>query len=303
MARVGIVIVNYNGKTDTLDCLESLTKLSTIDYRLRTTVVDNGSMDGSIEAINEAFPKVELLKSGRNLGFTGGNNLGIKAALKGGADYVLLLNNDTLVAPDFLKHLLAVVKNNPQIGIVAPKIYFAAGYEFHKNRYKKAQLGKVIWYAGGLIDWRNMYGSHRGVDQVDTGQFDELTETDFATGCCMLIRAEVFSKIGFLDDRLFLYLEDLDFSLRAKRVGYRIIYVPQARIWHKNAAGSGVGSPLHDYYLARNRQLIGRRYAPWRTKFALLRESLKRLFVGRKWEKIGIKDFYLGKFGKGSYAA
>jgi hypothetical protein len=303
MTKVSIIIVNYNCKVNTLDCLGSLKKLAAGRWQLETLVVDNGSSDGLIAAVKEEFPQVEIVELKENAGFTGGNNAGIKLAMNRGADYILLLNNDTIVSADFLSRLLAAAEKDSQVGITVPKIYFAAGYEFHKDRYKKSERGKVIWYAGGKIDWGNMYGSHRGVDQVDTGQFDEPTETDFATGCCMLVKTEVFKTIGYLDNRLFLYLEDLDFSLRAKREGYQIVYVPRSYIWHKNAGSSGSGSHLHDYYLTRNRLWIGWRYAPWRTKLALFRESLGRLFGGRKWEKIGIRDFYLGKFGRGSYAA
>jgi len=303
MTKVSIIIINYNGKENTLACLKSLKKLQATSYKLQAIVVDNGSSDGSVAAVKEEFPQVEIVELKQNAGFTGGNNVGIKLAMNRGADYILLLNNDTIASADFLSRLLAAAEKDSQVGITVPKIYFAAGYEFHKDRYRKSERDKVIWYAGGKIDWGNMYGSHRGVDQVDTGQFNAPQETDFATGCCMVVKAEVFEKIGFLDDRLFLYLEDLDFSLRAKQAGYKVVYVPQAHLWHKNAGSSGAGSGLHDYYLTRNRLLIGWRYAPWRTKLALFRESLGRLFGGRKWEKIGIRDFYLGKFGRGSYAA
>lgn len=301
--QIAIVIVNYNGKADTLACLRSLKTLEPGSWRLKVIVVDNGSTDGSVKVIEKTFPQITVLEAKQNLGFTGGNNLGIKAALKDGADYVLLLNNDTEVAKDFLRQLVKVAEKDKQIGITVPKIYFAKGFEYHKRRYKKNQQGKVIWYAGGQIDWQNMYGSHRGVDEVDQGQFDRVEETGFATGCCMLLKAKVLKEIGFLDDRLFLYLEDLDFSLKAKAAGYKIVYAYKARVWHKNAGSSGSGSGLHDYYMARNRLLIGFRYAPLRTKLALIKESLKRLVFGRKWEKIGIRDFYLGKLGKGSYAA
>jgi GT2 family glycosyltransferase len=128
-----------------------------------------------------------------------------------------------------------------------------------------------------------------------------MVETDYASGSCMLIKREVLEEIGFFDKKLFMYWEDSDFSQRAKRAGWRVLYVPQAKIWHKVASSSAIGSFLNDYYLTRNRLLFGLRYARPRTKFALFRDSLRLLIKGRKWERIGVRDFYLMRFGKGSY--
>jgi Predicted glycosyltransferases len=147
----------------------------------------------------------------------------------------------------------------------------------------------------------NILTSHRGVDEVDKGQYDKQRETDFTSGCAMFVRQEVFKKVGLFDKRYFLYLEDVDFCQRARRTGFKVIYTPRARLWHANAASSAVGGPLQDYYITRNRMLFGIRYAPWRTKIALFKESVKLLFAGRQWQRIGIRDFYLRKFGKGSY--
>ena len=185
---------------------------------------------------------------------------------------------------------------------MAPRFIFAPGFEFHKDRYKKEERGKVIWFAGGMIDWKNIHGHHRGVDEVDHGQYDRIWEADFITGCCLAARRQVFEKIGLLDRRYFLYYEDLDFCQRAKRAGFKILYIPAAFLWHQNAGSAeGSGSNLQDYYISRNRLLFGLRYAPLRTKLALARESLVNLFSGRPWQKRGILDFYLGKFGKGNY--
>ncbi len=211
--KVAIIILNYNGKKDTIECLESLQKIYQKAAKASVIVVDNGSSDESVEEIRRSFPEVDLIANKKNLGFSEGNNIGIKQALKKGSDYILLLNNDTVIAPSLIEELLKASQKTKS-EIVSPKIYFAPGYEFHKTRYKNKDLGKVIWYAGGKIDWKNVLTSHRGVDSVDIGQFDEEKETDFATGCAMLVKREVFNKIGFFDPVYFAYFEDADFSQR-----------------------------------------------------------------------------------------
>ena len=153
------------------------------------------------------------------------------------------------------------------------------------------------------MDWLNVFSRHRGVDEVDKGQYDSALEIDFATGCCMCIPRSVLETVGLFDDTLYLYFEDADLSQRILRAGWKIIYQPKAVIWHVNAAsGGGSGSPLHDYYLTRNRMVFGMRYASFRTKLALLKESVRLLMTGREWQKKGERDFFLGKFGKGSFA-
>ena len=176
------------------------------------------------------------------------------------------------------------------------------GSEFHKDRYKKAEIGRVIWYAGGTIDWKNMIASHRGVDEVDKGQYEKLEKTDFASGCCVMIKREVLVKIGLFDEKYFLYYEDNDLCQRAKIAGYEIYYQPNAILWHKNAGSTGgSGSILQDYYITRNRLLFGFKFAALKTKLSLVKESLGLMLNGRQWQKKGALDFYLNCFGKGSY--
>ena len=303
MRSVFVSILNFNGSNNTLDCLESLRKINTSDFKLTILVIDNNSSE-KLNMQNGSFGEIKLkvIKNKQNLGFSGGHNIGIKYALECGADYILILNNDTYVDNNFLVELLRVMGENKNVGIVVPKIYFAPGFEYHKDRYSEKEKGKVLWYAGGKMDWNNVIGHNRGVDELDKGQFNKVEETEFATGCCMLIKKEVFEKIGSFDDKYFLYYEDADFTVKAKKKGFRIYYVPKSIIWHKNAeSAGGSGSVLQDYYITRNRLLFGFRYAPARSRLALFRESLSLLLKGRQWQKQGIKDFYLGKFGKGSY--
>jgi len=280
MKKVFVVVLHYRDKKLTRQCLASLQKVQKKGFKLKTMVIDNDK---------------------KNLGFAEGNNSGIKKALKQDADYILLLNNDTTVAPDFVRQMVKTAAAEKKTGIVAPKIYFAPGYEYHQTRYKPSERGKVFWYAGGKIDWANVLCSHRGVDEVDRGQYDKLRSTDFASGCAMLIKKETLERVGLLDKRYFLYLEDVDFCQRVKEAGFKIIYQPKAKMWHFNASSSQVGGGLHDYFITRNRLLFGLKYAPWRAKLGLLRESARLLVTGRPWQKTAVKDFFGRRFGKGSW--
>jgi len=300
MTKVALVILHFNEPKLTENCLESVKKIKTQDFKVEVIVINNNPQE-KINFLKRKFPEFVFLEVKENLGFTGGNNLGIKKALKKGTNFVLLLNNDTLVDKNLITELLEVAKNNKQAGILGPKIYFAPNYEFHRERYQEKERGRVIWYAGGLFDWQNIIASHRGVDEIDRGQYQRLEATDFASGCAMLVRKEVFQKIGLFDNQYFLYLEDVDFCQRAKKAGFKIFYVPTAKLWHLNAGSSEVGGPLHDYYLTRNRLLFGFKYASGRTKLALIRESLRILFKGSPWQRLGIRDFYLRRFGQAGF--
>lgn len=301
--KVFVVILNLNGKDFTLDCLTSLEDLKKPkNTEVFLLVVDNGSTDNSVAAIKKNFPHVFILENRKNLGFAEGNNIGLRFALKEGADFILVLNNDTIVDKNLLTELLREVKDE-RVGILGPKIYFAPGYEFHKDRYQESEKGKVLWYAGGKMDWGNVLASHRGVDEVDHGQYDQVSPTDFTSGCCFLVKREILEKIGLFDARFFLYYEDNDLCQRAKKVGFKVLFVPKAHLWHLNAGtAGGSGSTLQEYYITRNRLLFGAKFAPLRAKLALFRESLKLLLFGKPWQRKGVVDFYLGRFGQGSYS-
>lgn len=302
--KVSIIVLTFNGLNLTKEELIDISKLETKGLDAETIVVDNGSKDGTEEALsNYKLPNMgyKFIETGANLGFAGGNNVGIKDALDRGADYVMVLNNDTILDRNVLVCLTGVLEQDQSVGAVSPKIYFAPGFEFHKERYDKIDIGKVIWYAGGKIDWKNVYGSTRGVDEVDAGKYDTAQETDFATGTCLILRVKALEEVGLFDEKFFMYYEDTDLSQRMKKAGWKVLYYPGALIWHKVAQSSGIGSELNDYFLTRNRMIFGMKYASLRTKFALFRESIKLLLKGRKWQKIGTRDFYLGRWGKGSW--
>ena len=302
MTKVGIVVVNYNTEEDTHNFLASVKKARTPDIDLSLVIVDNGSKKVLTLSEKEKAGNTTLIRSEVNTGFAGGYNIGIKKALEDGAEYILIVNNDTIIDENLIVNLLNILKKNSKIGVTVPKIYFAKGHEFHKERYTKDELGKVFWYAGGSTDWDNVKSIHRGVDEVDHGQYDTTEETDFATGCCMMFPREVLKKSGLFDEKYFLYYEDADLNERIKRAGYIIYYVPTAVLVHVSAASTGgAGSNLHDYFLTRNRMLFGMRYAPLRTKIALFRESMRLLRTGRPYQKQALADFYLGRFNKGTY--
>lgn len=296
--KIAVITVNYNGKKDTLEFLESLRKLRTTNYELRTIVVDNASSDGSVPAIKKKFPKVDILQTGENLGFSGGYNRGLDYAKVWGADYFLLINNDCFIKDDnLLSELVRTISSDPKRGFVSPKIYFAPGFEFHKDRYKKEDLGKVIWYGGGKFDWDNIGSVHQGIDEVDNGQYDWVEETGIFSGACVLIRREVLDELGMLDEKYFLYFEDSDLVKRAKDAGFRIYYNGNVSLYHKVSQSTGIGSKITDYYHTRNRLIFGMRYGRLLTKFALFREALKLFIFGRPAQRRGILDFYLGITG------
>lgn len=304
MRNVFVSIINFNGRDNTFKCLDSIKKINASNFKLNVVVIDNGSKE-KLNLPQDYLGNIPLkiIVKEKNLGFTGGHNAGINYALSKDAGYVLVLNNDVVVDPNLITELLKVSDKSDSYAMASPKIYFASGFEYHKDKYKKSEKGSVIWYAGGQMDFKNVIARHRGVDEVDKGQYQKTEETDFATGACLLVKKEVLERVGFFDDKYFLYYEDSDLSQRIRRAGYKIIYVSDAVAWHRNAAAAGgSGSPLQDYYISRNRLLFGLRYAPLRSKLALIKESIRLLAMGRQWQKKGIADFYLGRFGRGSYS-
>jgi len=303
MKNLFISILNFNSKDQTIKCLNSIKELKTDGFSIQVVLVDNGSKEklDLREDFLGAIP-LKIIRKEENLGFAEGQNTGIRYAFGSSADYILVLNNDATLKKDAVFEMVKAADEEKNALIIVPKIYFAKGHEYHKNRYKESELGKVFWYAGGKIDWKNVIGSHRGVDEVDKGQFDKRETTEYATSCCMLLKREAIEKIGAFDKDYFLYYEDGDLSQRVIRRGYKIVYEPKAVCFHENASSSGgSGSDLQDYYISRNRMLFGLRHAPLRAKAALVKESLKLLKSGRKWQKRGIMDFYKKKFGKGSF--
>lgn len=304
--KVSIIILTTNALEMTRTQLADIAKLKTGGLDCECLVVDNGSTDGTEKALKDFSLEnmgYGFIQAGENLGFAGGNNVGIKNALERGADYIILMNNDLILPQDLLIKLVGYMEENTDTGVTSPKMYFAKGYEFHKDRYKSEDLGKVIWYAGGVIDRNNAYSEHRGVDEVDRGQYDKIEETDYANGACIMVRRKVFKKIGLLDPSLFLYWEDADFSQRAKNAGFKIVYFPGTHLWHKvSSSTGGSGSPTNDYFLTRNRVYFANKHLSFRTKVAVWKDTLRIAFTGRSWQKKGAVDALLGIKGMGAWA-
>lgn len=303
--HISIVVVNYNTPEDTKATVESLAKLDHTGFDYQIVIVDNGSKEPL--TFNKSFfkkiPNLDLLHSETNLGFSGGNNLGIQHAIDHyDSDFYLLLNSDTIATKGFLQELYRMMKTDPKIGLAVSKIYFHKGYEYFLDSYSEAEKGHVLWYVGGKIDWTNLLAYHIGIDEVDRGQFDRPLETDYATGCVMLISREVIERVGRLDDRYFLYSEDVDFSLRVRRAGLKVMYCPSSVIYHKiGRSTGGAGSPLQQYYQTRNRLFLAFKYAPFKSKLTALHLIFDILRKGSKSERKAILDLFLGRMGKQAF--
>jgi GT2 family glycosyltransferase len=305
---IAVIVLNWNGVRDTLDCLASLRSL---DYgNFGVIVVDNGSTDGSAGTLRAAHPWVEVVETGANLGFSGGNNVGIVHALARGADYLLLLNNDTVVDPGVLRALVAAAALHPAAAAFSPKIYF------HGDPRR-------IWYAGTRWDPETAMFRHVGRGQVDGGAFAKMGPTAYASGCALFAPASSFREIGLLDERFFLMYEETDWCYRAHKAGRPSIFVPGALVWHKvSASVGGYDSPLARYFLSRNGLLWARRHLSRRDyrrfRARRLYELGQRLFPasrgrgpagslrilagsatdpGRWAHALGILDHLLGRYG------
>lgn len=297
--KVAIILINWNGYALTKACLESLKDLKYPHFQL--ILVDNGSEDGSGEKLKTEFPEIELLSSPDNIGFTGGNNLGIKWALDHFFDQVLLLNNDTVVEPDFLDPLVSFLEEHLDYGAVQPKIMLEA------DRDK-------LWNAGGgYFKGLEMTWSI-GTGQLDEGQFDQEKDTPWITGCAILVRSAVIRKVGMLDARFFAYYEDVEWSFRIKKSGFKLRYLPQSKIYHVAGGSSrkiktkeGVVPPILHYYRTRNHLFLIRSHSnPVSFVLSLLYQTLKNvafmLYLGLngRFQKVNaiLKGHYEGLFSK-----
>lgn len=304
-SHISIIIVNYNTPDDTKAVVQSLREIEHQGFEYKIIVVDNGSKEplNFTGAFYKQHPRLEILRSESNLGFSGGNNLGIQHAIDHyDSDYYLLLNSDTVVKADFLQELFKLMKKDAKIGLAVSKIYFHRGYEYFANSYLEAEKHRVLWYAGGKVDWTNLLAYHIGIDEVDRGHFDQVSDTDFATGCVTLISREVMERIGPLDDRYFLYSEDVDYSLRVREAGLKVIYCPTSVVYHKiGRSTGGAGSPLQQYYQTRNRIFLTMRHAPWRSKLTALHLAFNLLVGGNRSERKAVIDAIIGRMGKQAF--
>jgi GT2 family glycosyltransferase len=265
---VTVVVLNWNGVNDTLACLDSLAALTY--QRFKVIVVDNGSTDDSLALLRpyQAPYPMALLETGANLGFAEGNNVGIRAALEAGADAVLLLNNDTVVGPNLLSELVAAATTHPEGGVFSAKIFYHA----EPNK---------LWYAGAKWLADKQHFQHVGIGEVDDKRlYENVVETDYASGCALFIRADVIKKMGLMDAQFFLTYEETDWCYRARAAGFKSFFVPEAKLWHKvSASFGGVESPLQLYFYSRNILLWGERHLPraayWSLFLKTFRDALR----------------------------
>lgn len=294
-----IVIINWNGKNLTIKCLKSLKRAIGKGNGISVVLVDNNSSDGSVSAIKKhSFPfDFHIIANKKNVGWAGANNIGIKYALKKRAGAVFLLNNDAIVTPKAIGELINTLFSNKAIGIVSPKIYH---YDFSQ---------KKIFNAGNMLNKLTYTGKELGNGEIDKGQFDNVLETDYVSGTALVAKREVFKKIGFFDEKTFLYYEDVDFCLRARKAGFKCCFSQNSIIYHIGSATNRVGSPLHTYYNSRNRLYFLKKNAPWYVLlyeyFFLIPKLIKFIIRANKpWKKyfvLGVRDYFIGKFGQQTY--
>lgn len=294
LPKVIIIVLNYNGLDDTLDCLESLRKNDYTNYEV--IVVDNHSTGNDVKIITEKYGDYlqTIIVNDYNYGFSGGNNVAINYSLQRNADVVLLLNNDTVVEPDFLTKLVEANKKFPEASILTPMI------NFYSNK-------SSIWSAGGRISKIRASGFPYGYNEEDIN-FRKNIFCTFASGCCMYIRREVFIKIGLLDENYFLYLEDTDFCYRASQACFKILYVGRSMIYHKvQSTTARENSLLPIYYSLRNRLYFAKKNFPniyyLTVIYLFFVYSIKILFSKNKREfllaiKNSFYDFYTDKMGE-----
>ncbi len=266
-ATVAAIVLSYNGRDVTLEALASLRLTTYPDFDL--VVADNGSTDGTKEAVAAAFPEVTVVRSDDNLGPAGGLNLGIDYAMERDYDYLLILNNDIEVAPDMLSELMQAAESDPTIGSVAPKAY----YYWDRER---------IWSAGGKIRFREAITRERGEGETDRGQWDRDEEVDYTCGCAMLVRRAAVLAAGPMDTAFFLCFEDADFCTRMKRAGYRCYYAHRAKLWHMVSISTGGYKPGKTFHSARSTAIFVRRHADagqWLAALAFIAAALPLAFL------------------------
>jgi len=236
--KVSLVILNWNRKDMLLDCLS---KVATLEYPLyETIVVDNASTDGSVAAVREKFPQVAIIENHKNYGAIGGKNIGLRRAMESPVDYIYMLDNDIVGAPDSLTHLVAVAESDESVGLVGAMMY---------DHSKPT----TILSAGGTIDFTQNVSRGRGDNQIDRGQFKKVEPVDYLWGGALLARKSVLEEVGLFDEEYIGYwFEDTDISVRVRKAGFKVLFCPQAKVWHKPHATAEQFSFRKKYLAARN---------------------------------------------------
>jgi len=284
--KVTIIILNWNGKEDTIECVESVRNITYPNYEI--LIVDNGSTDGSQEVFKLKYPNIILIENQQNLGFAEGNNIGMRYALKRGTDYILLLNNDTMVDKHFLDELIKWAEMDQKVGIAGPKIYF-----YHEPN-KICSLGANINLWTGRI-------LNIGHKQIDKDQFEDIKKVDYVPGAAILVKRKVIEKIGLLDKNYFFYYEETDWCARAKKIGYSVIAVSESKIWHKIGSTAGKIEGFTLYYGTRSHFLFMKKNANkiqflfFLIFYILIYNMLKTIYVIFKYRNLkSLITYYKG---------
>ncbi len=268
------IVLNYNRRDDTLACLASIVDNTYINHK--TIVLDCKSTKGLVEAIRVKFPDVQIIVLDKNLGYAGNNNVGIHAALEQGAEWVFVLNEDTILDVDCIAKLVEVGESDPTIGIVGPMVY-------HFNE------PDIIQSAGGVFD-KYLRGYHLAQNQTDTGQFTHPHPVDWISGCAIMVRRSVIEQVGMIDERFFCYVEETEWCYRTKKAGWKIIHVPSAKLWHKGVQRDYKPKPMVTYYATRNRLLmLYKHHAPlsaWIAAWGFIIRTLMSWTIKPKWRSM-----------------
>jgi len=295
---VSIIIVHFDNPALLIECLESCNDIGYPNYEI--VIVTNGPKSQlTLSTLQPIATSVSpIVNSNENIGYSRANNLGIREALKHDATYILLLNDDTIVSPDFLRLLVTEGEQTPHAGILGPKIYYASE-------------PKKIWFAGAEFDSQNCTVSTAEFDQVDQRQDSSPLESDYISGCTLLIKREAIERIGLLDERFFLYWEDVDWCLRAQEAGFKNIVVPSAKIWHKvSVSTGGMDSVIRAYHKTRSHLLMAKLHAPTalnRLHQGFFRDIAWLLFRSSDKDRVkkarayiwAIRDYHLGRTDEG----
>lgn len=276
--KVTVIILNWNGKDDTLECLSSVKSLSYTNYNV--IVVDNGSTDNSLAAISAVYPDIFILENGSNLGFAEGNNRAIEYALDHDADAVVILNNDTIVDTNLLTAFNEAYITLPEAGILGAVSY----YYDHPA---------IIWAAGGLWDPTILDLRHIGLGKTEAYlPSTQPFEVEYVVGCAIFIHRNVIKKVGLMDPIYFLNFEENDWCRRAKKLGFTAYTVPNAKIWHKISSSFGGESPLWKYYMTRNLLLWSKRYLSAKEHRSVLKKTIKEVFPKMSLSHLNLKQRY-----------
>lgn len=267
-AKVVAVILNWNNLADTLECVEAVR--GSVYSNLTVWVVDNASREDPSPVLRERYPDVHVIRNAENLGYAGGNNVALRLALAEGAAYVLLLNNDVVIAPDMPERLVRAADEDGRIGMLSPRVFY---YD---------DPGKVYW-DGGVIDWRSGDTPH---ESGSLARSESLILSEWLDGCALLARADTIQDIGLLDERYFLYYEDTEWTVRAARRGWRNAVVPEAHAWHKVSRTAGVlGQPARLFYFNRNRYLFLRARGPYHRGWRGAVRCAMRAYRDYRWAR------------------